>query len=297
MYYTLNQYLKETFGEKVWKIPVDAGFTCPNRSGEKGTGGCIYCDCASFTHTEYGNIKNQVLKRIEILRKKNINKFIVYFQSGTNTYGKLSDIKGKIYSSLVDKDIVGLHIGTRPDCINDELINFFVQLNKNYQITVELGLQSSNDKTLEFINRGHSSRDFTEACEKLRKAGLKICAHIILGLPGETEDDMFRTIYFLNSNKVHSVKFHHLHIIKDTPLAKMHEKGRIQLLQEAEYIKILSESIARLPETTIIARLVGDAPSSLLVAPSWPKNKIDFLNKLNSYMKNNNLFQGKFNKR
>jgi hypothetical protein len=296
MYYTLNQYLKETFGEKVWKIPVNAGFTCPNRSGEKATGGCIYCDCSSFTHTENGNIKNQVLKRIEKLRKKNINKFIVYFQSGTNTYGNFSVIKEKIYSSLVDSDIVGLHIGTRPDCINNELINFFVKLDKNYQITVELGLQSSNDKTLKFINRGHSSEDFTKACEKLRKAGLKICAHIILGLPGETEEDMLRTISFLNSNKVDSVKFHHLHIIKNTPLAKLYENKKIQILKEDEYIKILAESIARLPKKTIIARLVGDAPQNMLVAPDWPDSKIAFLNKLDTYMINNNLFQGKFNK-
>jgi radical SAM protein (TIGR01212 family) len=191
---------------------------------------------------------------------------------------------------------VGLHIGTRPDCINNELINFFVKLDKNYQITVELGLQSSNDKTLKFINRGHSSEDFTKACEKLRKAGLKICAHIILGLPGETEEDMLRTISFLNSNKVDSVKFHHLHIIKNTPLAKLYENKKIQILKEDEYIKILAESIARLPKKTIIARLVGDAPQNMLVAPDWPDSKIAFLNKLDTYMINNNLFQGKFNK-
>jgi radical SAM protein (TIGR01212 family) len=294
LYYTLNSYLKKRFGEKVWKIPVDAGFTCPNIDGTKGYGGCTYCNNNSFVHVESGSIKEQILTRINILKKrKKVNKFIVYFQSYTNTHGDFEFVKEKIESSLVSKDIVGIHIGTRPDALDETKINYLVNLGKKYEIVVEMGLQSSKNSTLEKINRGHTFEEYDFMLQKLHSNNLKVCAHIIFGLPDETKKDMLDTVKYLGKNNIHSIKFHHLHIVKNTQMGKEYIKKPFKLLSENEYIEILSEAISLLPADTVIARLVGDAPDELQIAPNWPNNKNNFFIKLQSHMRENKLYQGK----
>ena len=295
LYYSLNSYLRKKFGEKVWKIPVDAGFTCPNIDGTKGYGGCTYCNNSSFVHTENGSIENQILGRMENLRKrKKINKFIVYFQSYTNTHGTLSIVKEKISSALVSDDIVGIHIGTRPDALDDSKIKYLKKLNEKYEIILEMGLQSSKNSTLKNINRGHSFEEYDKMLQKLHKNNLKVCSHIIFGLPEETEKDMLDTVKYLAENNIHSVKFHHLHIVRNTKMAEDYENKPFDLLNESKYIEILSEALTILPPETVIARLVGDAPDELQIAPNWPKNKNDFLKKLNNFMLDNHMYQGKY---
>lgn len=296
--YTLNQYFKEKFGEKVYKISIDAGLTCPNRDGTKGEGGCIYCDNSSFVFTEGYSIKDQVLKGIERLVEKGVNRFVIYFQSYSNTYCNDEYFINMIKESLIDDRIVGIFIGTRPDVINEKKLQFLTQLIDRYDIFMEYGLQSAHDKTLNFINRGHSVDDFEKAVLLTKSFGLKITTHLILGLPYETKSEMIDSIKYVAGLGIDAVKFHHLHIVKGTKLAELYIKNQLKgfkLLTEDEYIELLAEGISYLKKDTIIARLVGDAPKNLLIAPDWPKNKADFTNKFYSYLKNHDIFQGKYN--
>ncbi|WP_273264705.1 TIGR01212 family radical SAM protein [Flexistipes sinusarabici] len=293
MYYSLNKYLKEKYGEKVWKVPVDAGFSCPNKTGNSGGEGCIYCDTASFTHVERGEIADQVKKRIEKLRRRKINKFIIYFQSGTNTYGDIQTVKSRINSSLIGEDIVGIHIGTRPDCVDENILDYLSELNEKYDVTIEYGLQSAKNSTLKFINRGHSAEEFARACKRTKAKGISVCAHIILGLPGESRRDMIETADFVAGIGIDSIKFHHLQVLKNTKLAELYIEKKFNLLSQEEYIDILSQFIARLQPDVVISRLIGDSPEELLIAPEWPSSKSDFINKLNKFMEKNNLYQGK----
>ncbi|MEC9492362.1 TIGR01212 family radical SAM protein [Flexistipes sp.] len=293
MYYSLNKYLKEKYGEKVWKVPVDAGFSCPNKTANSGGEGCIYCDTASFTHVERGEIADQVKKRIEKLRRRKINKFIIYFQSGTNTYGDIQTVKSRINSSLIDEDIVGIHIGTRPDCVDESILGYLSELNEKYDVTIEYGLQSAKNSTLKFINRGHSAEEFARACKRTKAKGISVCAHIILGLPGESRRDMIETADFVAGIGIDSIKFHHLQVLKNTKLAELYREKKFNLLSQEEYVDILSQFIARLQPDVVISRLIGDSPEELLIAPEWPSSKSDFVNKLNKFMEKNNLYQGK----
>ncbi len=297
LYYTLNQYFKDKFGEKVYKISLDAGFTCPNRDGTKGLGGCIYCDNSSFVFTEGENIEEQIKNGILRLSKKGINLFVLYFQSYSNTYCSDEHFINLIKSSLIDERIVGIFIGTRPDVINREKLEFLAHLKEKYDIFMEYGLQSAHDKTLEFINRGHTVREFIDAVEMTKSFGLKITTHLILGLPYETKDDMLESVRFISELNIDAVKFHHLHIVKNTKLADLYLNGGLcdfRLLTEDEYIDILAEGLGYLKKNAIIARLIGDAPKEILIAPDWPKSKVAFLNKLDRYMLSHNLFQGKY---
>lgn len=293
LYFTLNEYLKNLFGEKVWKVPVDAGFTCPNIDGEKGSGGCTYCSNDAFVHVDAGEISDQVRSRIAKLEKKKINKFIVYFQSYSNTYGSLNQIRSKIEASLIDDRIVGIHIGTRPDVIDSEKLRYLAELSDKYDVILELGLQSIHDKTLKRINRGHTFFEFDEALKLCRSFGIKVCAHVILGLPGETTEEMLETVKYLASQQIDSVKFHHLYIVKGTAMANEYGKGMFKLLEEDEYSHVLADALTLLPENTVVARLVGSGPHENLIAPEWPRVKLKFLNELHLYMKQNGLYQGK----
>ncbi len=291
-YLDLNTYLRRRFGQKVWKVPVDAGFTCPNRDGTKGHSGCIYCNNESFSGASAGDITEQVKKRISALKQKNINAYILYFQSYSNTYGTLEEIGTKLESALIDDGIVSVHIGTRPDTVDDEKLDYLAELNKRYEVVVEYGLQSSNPETLRMIKRGHTAEDFAEAVRKTSVRGIKSCAHIILGLPNDTRADMLETVRFAASCGVHSVKYHHLHIVKDTELENIYKQGKIRVMDVREYADVLAECIALLPEETVIARLMGDAAGETLIAPVWGISKNDFINLLKSVMREKGLRQG-----
>lgn len=291
-FFKLSTYLKSRFGEKVWKISVDAGFTCPNRDGKKGTDGCIYCSVDSFAGSEGGDIAGQVSRRIEKLKRRGVNRYILYFQSYSNTYASTDEIKARIEQGLGDDGIVSLHIGTRPDEIDREKLKYLKTLAERYEVVLEYGLQSASDATLERINRGHTVKDFEDAVKLTHEYGIKTCAHIIFGLPGDTREDMLRSVRLVNSLKMHSVKFHHLHVVKDTKLAEMYAAGEVSLLSEEEYTDVLSDALGLLREETVVSRIVGDAAGDTLIAPNWPQNKNIFEKKLTDLMEQKGIVQG-----
>lgn len=291
-YKTLSSYYKSVYKEKVRKIAVDAGFTCPNRDGLKGFGGCIYCNVDSFVHVEQGDIKRQVESKIEKFRKKGFNKFSVYFQSFSNTYGDTGKILGCISESLVDESIVEIAIGTRPDVLEDEKLIAIKEKFGNYDIIFELGLQSIHNETLKLINRGHTFEEFDRTFDRVKSYGFKVCVHLIFGLPFESEEMMIETAKYVSDKSPDLIKFHHLHVVKDTKLAEMYLDGKIKLLSEKEYIEILAKSIALLDESVIISRVVGDSPKEMTLSPEWPESKTLFLKRLDEYLKYKDICQG-----
>lgn len=274
-YITLSEFLKGRFGEKVFKVSLDAGFTCPNRDGSKGTGGCIYCNSETLVPLSYTgeDIKGQILSGMEKVRRRhNANKFIAYFQINSNTYAPIDYLK-KVYREALLPDIVGLAVSTRPDCVDYEVLDLLKELKKERFLWLELGLQTANDSTLLTINRGHNASEFKDAVERARLSGIDVCAHVIIGLPDETRDDMLATARFLRDSRVWGVKFHQLQVLKDTPLLKLYEEGKVKTLSLDEYASIVAESLTILPPSTVIHRLSGDAPLKYLVAPRWGANK------------------------
>ncbi|MBI5453527.1 MAG: TIGR01212 family radical SAM protein [Deltaproteobacteria bacterium] len=274
-YITLSEFLKGRFGEKVFKVSLEAGFTCPNRDGSKGTGGCIYCNSETLVPLSYTgeDIKGQILAGMEKVRRRhNANKFIAYFQINSNTYAPIDYLK-KVYREALLPDIVGLAVSTRPDCVDYEVLDLLKELKKERFLWLELGLQTANDSTLLSINRGHTASEFKDAVEKARRSGIDVCAHVIIGLPDETRDDMLGTARFLADSRVWGVKFHQLQVLKDTPLLKLYEEGKVKTLSLDEYASIVADSLMILPPSTVIHRLSGDAPLKYLVAPRWGANK------------------------
>ncbi len=292
LFYSLNDYLKEKYGRKVRKISVDAGFTCPNRDGLKGVGGCVYCNVDSFTTPSENSITCQVTERAEKLRAHGIDTFILYFQSYSNTYADMETIRRRMDKALVDEGIVSVYIGTRPDVIDAEKLEYYSNLNGKYEVMLEYGLQSANDNTLKIINRGHTAADFADAVRLTHEYGIKTCAHIIFGLPGDSREDMMRSVELCVELGVHSIKFHHLHVVKNTPLADWYYRGNLDLLTEDEYIEILAEGIGRMKPYMVVARLLGDAAGDTLIAPLWAKNKAGFTQKLIKYMTEKGIYQG-----
>jgi len=298
-YYKFSEYLKEHFACRVYKVSVDAGFSCPNRDGKIDTAGCIYCDNQGFsfnTRIPPRPIEEQIEEGIEIGKRRfKADKFIVYFQAYTNTYASVSKLK-RAYDSIKNfEDIVGLSIGTRPDCVNDEILNLIAGYTSDYEVWVEYGLQSIHDKTLKFINRGHVYEDFLKAVEKTKKMSkIKICAHVILGLPDETKEDAVKTARELGRLKIEGVKIHPLHIIKNTQLEELFQKGRYKPLNQKEYINLAMEFLGYLHPQTIIQRIGADCPQEFLVEPSWILEKNKVLQNLDKALLSKNRFQGQF---
>ncbi len=295
-YYSLNQFLREKFGEKVKKLPLDAGFTCPNRDGNKGQGGCIYCDAKGSGTGLYPamSLKEQIEFFLAHWTKRGYKKFIAYFQSFSNTYGE-PDYLRKTYGTILNyPEIVGLAIGTRPDCINKEIIGVLKDFqNLGFFIWIELGLQSKHDTTLKAINRGHSFEDFLYAYQQLKSADLPVVVHIIFGLPGETKEMMLETAKILASLRVDGVKFHALYILEGTPLAKLYKEGQVKELSLEDYAELVAEAISFLPSTTVIHRLTSDPPKDGVLAPLWLLEKNKVLQKINETLREKALYQGK----
>lgn len=294
-YHTFNYYLKNTYHEKVFKVPLDGGFTCPNRDGSKATGGCTFCSALgsgdSIIHHE--DIMTQYEEGVKLLRKKwPHGKGMAYFQAYTNTYGPLEKLKELFEPFVQREDVVAVCIATRADCLNDENIAYLDSLTSYKDIWVEVGLQTIHDETAQRINRAHDFACFLKAIDKLSKTNCKICVHIINGLPYETKDMMIETIQTIASLPIHAVKIHMLHLLKNTVMANEYEKKPFHILTLEEYVEIVCEQLTYLPKKIIIERLTGDGIASELIAPLWTIKKVCVLNEIDKYMARNNIYQG-----
>lgn len=293
-YYSLNEYLKNTFGEKVYKLSLDLGLTCPNRDGTLDTRGCIFCHNGSSHFAECGEDINIQLenakKRIE--SKTDAKKFIAYFQSFTNTYAPAEYLE-KIFTEVINRDdVVAISIGTRPDCLPTDILNLLESLNEIKPVWVELGLQTSNEKSAEYIRRCYPNSVYENAVKELKKRGITVITHIIIGLPNETKEDIFNTVDFAVNCGTDGVKLQLLHILKDTDLYEDYKKGLVKPLSLDEYMDILFGCLEIIPQNVVIHRITGDAPKKYLVEPQWSADKKTVLNTINREMKRRNIIQG-----
>jgi radical SAM protein (TIGR01212 family) len=298
-YRDFNSYLREIFGERVQKIALDAGLSCPNRDGTISGKGCIYCDSrgsgtgAMISHGL--SITAQIERsRVYLGRRYGAKKFMPYFQSFTNTYAPLSQLK-KLYDQALERpDMVGLSVATRPDCVTKEILELLGSYQKGHLVWIEYGLQSAHDITLSRINRGHDVACFEQSVHMAKEFGLNVCAHIILGLPGETREMMLQTARFLGRLPVDGVKIHLLYIVKDTPLGMLYEKGEYQCLEKEAYVDLVVDILECLPSDMVIQRLTGDAAEAELMAPLWAKHKSDTLERIRRRLEERDTWQGRF---
>jgi len=294
-YHTLNYYYRTRFNNKVFKVPIDAHMSCPNKINGNG---CIYCSGNSKANIidSRDSIKEQFIKNIEVLEKKWPNSlYIPYFQAGTNTYAPLETLKSLFENLLNYPKVVGLAIATRPDALSDEIIDYLEELNKKTFLTVELGLQSSNEKTLEFIKRGHNVECFINAVKRLKEKGIFVVAHIINGLPYETKEDMLNTVKLLNKLQIDGIKIHMLYISKNTELAEIYKKEQFNILSKEEYIDIVINQLELLNEKIVIERITGDPIKEELITPDWLIKKFCVLNDIDKEMVKRNTYQGQKN--
>ena len=292
-YNYINEYLKEKFGERTLKICIDGGFTCPNRDGLKSTSGCIFCSQkGSGEHLKNLSIENQVKEYFNSYKAERANKFIVYFQNYTNTYDTIENLKSKYDSALIDDRIVGLEIATRPDCITEDICKLLSTYKDKYYVSVELGLQTSNENTGILINRCYTNDDFTAACIMLKNYDIPVVAHIMLGLPNENLEDIKNTIDYINTSPIHGVKIHSTYVVENTKLCDMYKNNEYIPLTLDDYLNYLEYVITHLKNDIIIHRLSGDAPKNILVAPEWNLHKKWILNGINKRLKENDLYQG-----
>lgn len=294
-YNQFSAYLKNKFGAKVYKITLDAGFSCPNRDGTISTGGCIFCDDGgsfSQAHSNLLSIEEQVNIGAKTLHDRfKAEKFMSYFQAYTNTYKPVNELE-KIYKSALNHpDVVGLSIGTRPDCVEDDKLNLISDIAQDYYTWVEYGLQSIHNKTLKRINRGHDFDCFLKAYERTKEKGINVCTHVIFGL-WETRDEILETAQKLAELKVDGVKIHMLCALKDTKLAKLYENKEIDFMSEEEYVNLVCDFLEILPQTTTIHRLAGNGLKKNLIAPRWLGAKLDCLNKIDRELLKRNSYQG-----
>ena len=295
-YNHLNEYLKNKFGERTLKICVDGGFTCPNRDGKIGTGGCIFCsERGSGDHMDSTlSIKKQVEEYFKSYKVERANKFIVYFQNYTNTYDSIENLKKKYDAALIDDRIVGIAIATRPDCINEEIAQLIKSYSNKYYVWVELGLQTSNDNIGKIINRGYNTRQFSRAVDILNKYNIDVVAYIMVGLPNETKNDIKNTVKFINNSKIAGIKIHSTYIVKNTILENMYLNGEYTPITLEYYLDCLTYIITHINSNIVIHRISGDAPKDLLIAPEWNLHKKWILNGFEKILNNENLFQGKY---
>lgn len=296
-YNHLNKFLKDKFGERTLKICIDGGFTCPNRDGRSGKGGCIFCsEKGSGEHIKLSaeNISDQVKNYFNTYKAERANKFIAYFQNFTNTYDTLENLKYKYDAALVDDRIVGLAIATRPDCIDENIAKLLKSYSDKYYVWVELGLQTSNDNTGKLINRGYNSSKFTEAVNILNKYDIDIVIHIMIGLPNESKQDLINTVEFLNKHNIKGLKIHSCYVVENTVLADMYKNGTYEPIDLDYYLKSAAYVITHISPEVVIHRVSGDAPKDLLLAPSWNSHKKWIINGLDKLLREEDLWQGKY---
>lgn len=295
-YHTLNYYNKQKFGEKIYKAVLDCGFSCPNKDGTKGVGGCIFCDSGSGYFTDGKlSVRSQLEREIERICRKNGEKALVtaYFQANTNTYAPADKLRD-LYSSVLENSYVhGISVGTRADCLPEDVLDVLSELNGKTNLTVELGLQSVHNSTIEYVNRCCTHEDFLDGYYRLKSRGIRICLHIINGLPGESPEMMLETARRTAEMKPDAVKIQMLHIIEGTRLAEIYEKEPFPLLTREEYIDITVKQLELLPPETVIERITGDGDKSKLIAPQWSADKISVLGGIDKRQSELDSWQGK----
>jgi radical SAM protein (TIGR01212 family) len=292
-----SSHLKKIFGGRVNKISVDAGFGCPNRDGGRTNNGCIFCDpsgSGAVGIDRSGPIQEQIESSKKLMRRKYRAKwFIPYFQPFTNTYAPVEVLRDYYDQALASEDVVGLAVGTRPDCLPDAVLDLLEEYHRKTYFWLEIGLQSIHDKSLEYLNRGHDYACFLDAYQRAKKRDINICVHVILGLPGETHEEILATAREMARLKVDGIKLHLLHILEGTRMGEMFKAGEIEMLSMDEYVKLVVDFIELLPPETIIQRLTGDGPRDMLLAPAWSLNKWEVLNAIDDELERRKSWQGK----
>lgn len=298
-YYTYDYYLRKTFGGKCAKLPVDGGFTCPNIDGRCGRGGCIYCSprgSGDFAGPPELSVTEQLeCAKSRLTSKWDVDKYIAYFQAHTNTYAPLEVLKSKYSEALEFPGVVGLNIATRADCLEDDVVEYLAELAEKTILTVELGLQTSNDGVAELINRGHTYEQFVDGYKRLRGASdkINICVHVIFGLPGEGETEIMNTMRDVASLRPDQVKIHLLHVLRNTKMAQMYSSGEYVPLEREKYIDIVVKALELLPPDTVVARLTGDGAGEDLLAPEWSRRKTTVINDIDKALYVNSSMQGR----
>lgn len=297
-YYSLNRYLREQFGEKVYKLALDGGMTCPNRDGTVGTGGCVFCSAGGsgdFAEARCGSIADQIEKaKKRVQAKTDARKFIAYFQSYTNTYAPVEYLERIFTEAMECPEVVALSIGTRPDCLPEDVVALLARLNRVKPVWVELGLQTIHEKTAEYIRRGYELPVYEDALKRLKGAGIHVIVHVILGLPGESKEDMLATIdYLAGLHRPDGIKLQLLHVLEGTDLAEDYRAGKFRAMELEEYLEILFACLERLPEDMVVHRLTGDGPKRILIAPQWTGDKKRVLNTIRREMEIRDIRQGK----
>lgn len=296
-YHTFNEEMRRAFGEKVFKVSLDAGFTCPNRDGILGWNGCVYCSergSGDFAGEQSLSIHGQFLSVRDRLKKKwAAAKYIAYFQAYTNTYAPVRRLREVYAEALAEENVVGISVSTRPDCLPEDVLDYLAELNRATYLWVELGMQSCHDKTLAWIGRGHDYAQFQEGVQRLRARSIRVCAHIILGLPGESAAEMLETARALVNLQVEGVKIHLLHVLRGTPLADMFQTKPFALLTKEAYVSLVADILEILPPEMVIHRLTGDGPPDTLIAPLWSRKKWEVLNAIDAELERRDSWQGK----
>jgi hypothetical protein len=297
-YNDLNSYFRSIFGCRVQKITIDAGLSCPNRDGKISTGGCIYCNTrgsGTGAHAKGYSVTDQILAGKKALSKRyKAKKFIAYFQSFTNTYAPLDGLKSLYEEALSIEGVVGLSIGTRPDCVDEPVLKLIESYSKTHLIWIEYGLQSMHDKSLALINRGHDFQCFKDAVDATLNRGIKICAHVILGLPEEKRSHMIETAKTIAKMGIDGIKIHLLYVIKGTKLEKLYRQGSYKCLEKQQYVDLVCDFLERIPKDMVIQRLTGDPHPEELVAPQWSVKKAQTLSMIKETLEKRDSWQGKF---
>ena len=299
-YHTWNYALRQQFGEKIFKVPIDGGFDCPNRDGTVAKGGCTFCSVSGsgdMIVAPSDPLPLQFQKEIQLMHQKwpTVDQYIVYFQNFTNTHAPVDVIRHRFEQVVNEKGVVGLSIGTRPDCLPDEVVNYLAELNERFYLWVELGLQTTFEETSAAINRAHDYQTYLDGVAKLRKHGIRVCTHLINGLPGETpammRENVRRTI---QDSDIQGIKLHLLHLMTNTKMMRDYNEGRLQFMSKEAYVSVICDQLEMIPPEIVIHRLTGDAPFETIIGPMWSLKKWEVLNAIDAEMKRRNSYQGKY---
>jgi len=296
-YHTFNEHLRERFGGKIFKVSLDAGFTCPNRDGTLGRDGCVYCSergSGDFAGKQGLSLHDQFIEVTARMKKKwPYANYIAYFQAYTNTYAPVERLHEVYEAALAEENVVGLAISTRPDCLPENVLDYLEELNQRTYLWVELGLQSIHDRTMQWIERGHNYAQFLKGLEMLHSRGIRVCVHIILGLPGETKAEMMATAQAVAKMPLQGIKIHLLHILKGTPLAAIYQREPFELMTKDDYVSLVVDILEILPPEIVIQRLTGDGPPDTLLGPLWSRKKWEVLNAIDEELARRDTWQGK----